>query len=217
MCVEPVAKWPPARVAIQPPSVEYSNDCGKWRSVRPCGRSWSSSTGPVAPAWMRAAPETRVDLEHPVERAQVDRHGRRGSSRRGSTPPHDARAAAERDRRGAGVRRTSRAPRSTSASVARVGDHVGRVGRTRRGTRARCRGRPCRARAPRARRCRCGRSRRAHAGGSSRGSRQLDVLERAPAARHRRRRTRGARAGPPRPPRPRRAGAADPRSPSPSA
>ena len=28
MCVWSVAKWPPARVAIQPPSVEYSNDCG---------------------------------------------------------------------------------------------------------------------------------------------------------------------------------------------
>ena len=29
MCVGPVAKWPPARVASQPPSVENSNDCGK--------------------------------------------------------------------------------------------------------------------------------------------------------------------------------------------
>ena len=28
MWVGPVAKWPPARVAIQPPSVECSNDCG---------------------------------------------------------------------------------------------------------------------------------------------------------------------------------------------
>ena len=28
MWVPSVAKWPPARVAIQPPSVEYSNDCG---------------------------------------------------------------------------------------------------------------------------------------------------------------------------------------------
>ena len=28
MCVSRVAKWPPARVAIHPPSVEYSNDCG---------------------------------------------------------------------------------------------------------------------------------------------------------------------------------------------
>ena len=27
-CVSLVAKWPPARVAIQPPSVAYSNDCG---------------------------------------------------------------------------------------------------------------------------------------------------------------------------------------------
>ncbi len=27
--VRTVAKWPPARVAIQPPSVAYSNDCGK--------------------------------------------------------------------------------------------------------------------------------------------------------------------------------------------
>ena len=27
-CVGPLAKWPPARVAIQPPSVESSNDCG---------------------------------------------------------------------------------------------------------------------------------------------------------------------------------------------
>ena len=28
MCVGPVAKCPPARVAIQPPSVASSNDCG---------------------------------------------------------------------------------------------------------------------------------------------------------------------------------------------
>ena len=28
MWVSSVAKWPPARVAIQPPSVENSNDCG---------------------------------------------------------------------------------------------------------------------------------------------------------------------------------------------
>ena len=28
MWVHSVAKCPPARVAIQPPSVEYSNDCG---------------------------------------------------------------------------------------------------------------------------------------------------------------------------------------------
>jgi hypothetical protein len=57
MCVCSVAKWPPARVAIHPPSVENSNDCGKWRSVSPWGRSWSSSEGPNVPAWMRAARE----------------------------------------------------------------------------------------------------------------------------------------------------------------
>src|SRR5437660_1477185 len=34
MCVRTVAKWPAARVAIQPPSVENSNDCGKWRHTR---------------------------------------------------------------------------------------------------------------------------------------------------------------------------------------
>ena len=30
---EPGAKWPPGRVTIQPPSVEYSTTAGKWRSV----------------------------------------------------------------------------------------------------------------------------------------------------------------------------------------
>ena len=58
MCVGPVAKCPPARVAIQPPSVERSNDCGKKRSVIPCSASCSSSRGPVAPAWIRAARDT---------------------------------------------------------------------------------------------------------------------------------------------------------------
>src|SRR5262249_20836558 len=32
-----VAKWPPERVAIHPPSVDHSKDCGKCRNVRPCG------------------------------------------------------------------------------------------------------------------------------------------------------------------------------------
>ncbi len=58
MCVHTVAKWPPARVAIQPPSDEYSNDCGKNRSVSPRSASWRSRPGPVAPAWMRAERDT---------------------------------------------------------------------------------------------------------------------------------------------------------------
>ena len=58
MWVHTVAKWPPARVAIQPPRVEYSNDCGKWRRVSPCSASWALSDGPSTPAWIRAARET---------------------------------------------------------------------------------------------------------------------------------------------------------------
>ena len=58
MWVSFVAKWPPARVATQPPRVENSNDCGKWRRVSPRSASWSSRSGPSAPAWIRAASET---------------------------------------------------------------------------------------------------------------------------------------------------------------
>jgi hypothetical protein len=38
--------------------VDHSNDWGKWRRLRPCGRSWPSTAGPSAPAWMRAARDT---------------------------------------------------------------------------------------------------------------------------------------------------------------
>ena len=58
MWVWSVAKWPPARVTIQPPRVENSNDCGKWRSVSPCGRRPSSRSGPSVPARISAAEET---------------------------------------------------------------------------------------------------------------------------------------------------------------
>ena len=81
-----VAKWPPARVAIQPPRVENSKDCGKWRRVSPCARSCVLQPGPVAPAWIARRPATGVDLEHPVQPPQVERHGGR-SPKRGSTPP----------------------------------------------------------------------------------------------------------------------------------
>ena len=46
-----------ARVAIHPPSVESSNDCGKKRSVRPCSPSCCSSRGPPPPP--RSAPPAR--------------------------------------------------------------------------------------------------------------------------------------------------------------
>ena len=68
MWVWTVAKWPPARVAIQPPSVENSNDCGKWRRVRPCGRRPSSSSGPVVPARISAEPETSSIAAIPLSR-----------------------------------------------------------------------------------------------------------------------------------------------------
>ena len=54
MWVKSVAKWPPERVAIQPPSVDHSKACGKWRSVSPWGFSWASSDGPSVPPWIRA-------------------------------------------------------------------------------------------------------------------------------------------------------------------
>ena len=72
MWVQTVAKWPPARVAIQPPRVENSNDCGKWRRVSPCSPSWSSSAGPERAGLDPRRARDRIDLEHAVERAEVD-------------------------------------------------------------------------------------------------------------------------------------------------
>ena len=85
MCVYRVAKCPPARVAIHPPSVESAKDWGKWRSVKPCSASWSSSRGPLAPAWMRAA----RDAPSTSSRASSARRSSvtAGPSTRGSTPP----------------------------------------------------------------------------------------------------------------------------------
>ncbi len=86
MWVSRVAKWPPALVATQPPRVEYSKDWGKWRRVRPCSRSWSSSPGPVAPAWIRAASEVgSTSRTRSSRRRSSETVGR--SPTRGSTPP----------------------------------------------------------------------------------------------------------------------------------
>ncbi len=88
MCVRCVAKWPPARVAIQPPSVDSSKDCGKKRSVRPCAASCSSIRGPLAPAPMRAARETTSTSRSLsiAPRSIVTAPSKR-SGTRGSTPP----------------------------------------------------------------------------------------------------------------------------------
>ena len=150
MWVSRVAKWPPARVATQPPRVENSNDCGKQRSVRPRSRSWSSSTGPGAPAWIRAARETLVDLEHPVEPAEVDRDGAGILARQPRLDPAaDAGAAAVGDR-GEPLVAAPREHRLDLRLVARAGRRRRARSRTARESRGRRRGRPCRARGSRA-------------------------------------------------------------------
>ena len=128
MCVRCVAKCPPARVAIQPPSVDSSNDCGKKRSVSPCGASCSSIRGPLAPAPMRAAREIGSTSRTRVERLEVDRHRTVeavGDPRLDAAD--DARAAAVRDDRR--VRAAGPLEHGLDlAPVAWARDEVGHVG-----------------------------------------------------------------------------------------
>ena len=151
MWVSRVAKWPPARVAIQPPRVAYSKDCGKWRRVSPCSRSCSSSRGPVAPAWIRAASEAgSTSSTRSSRRRSIVTTGRSPEPR--LDPADDAGAAAERDHRGAlGLGPAQH--RLDLGLVARAGDQVGRVLELAAEARARRRGRPCPAPARRARTC----------------------------------------------------------------
>src|SRR2546427_261834 len=52
-------EWEPdARIAIHPPTVENSHDCGKWPSVRPFSFKASSSGGPRIPASTVARPDS---------------------------------------------------------------------------------------------------------------------------------------------------------------
>ena len=115
-------------MAIQPPSVENSNDCGKWRSVSPCSPSWASSTGPVAPAWMRAARETGSTSSTRSSAPQVDRDravvARAATS--GVTPPTTEVPAAEGDRRDALARAPLEHPLDVGL-IARARDEVGRM------------------------------------------------------------------------------------------
>ena len=121
MWVYRVAKWPPERVAIQPPRVEYSNDCGKWRSVSPA--QLLLERGPAGrPGYAPRA--TGVDLNHAIEPAQVHRHPR-ASPPRLDAPDH-ARPTPERDhRRPLGLRPAQH--RLDLRLVARRGDQVRRV------------------------------------------------------------------------------------------
>ena len=133
MWVRRVAKWPPARVAIQPPSVESSNDCGKKRSVRPCAASCSSSARAARAAPMRAARETASTSSSPSSAPR--------SSDRAVEARRDARLDAADDARAAAVagspRRCARRPLEHLlhlALVARARDEVGRVLVARRGS-----------------------------------------------------------------------------------
>ena len=169
MCVQTVAKWPAARVAIQPPSVASSNDCGKWRRVRPCSPSAASRAGPVAPAPMRAARETPSSSSRPSRFLRsMDMAPFVAPADVGRDAPDDRRPAAVGDRGDVLGRAPLQHPLHAPALSA--GARRSRAGaRTGRGSRARRRRRTCRARARRARRPRRRRSRRA-AAGSRRGA-----------------------------------------------
>ena len=120
-----VAKWPPARVAIQPPSVENSNDCGKVAQGEPVGAQAVLEVGPERPGPDQRRARDLVDLDDPAQ-------SRRGRSRRcrGSR----GRPAARRRRRRSCRRRRDRRQPPVGAHlehpphvllVAREGDHVG--------------------------------------------------------------------------------------------
>ena len=124
--VNRLAKCPPERVAIQPPSVENSKLCGKCRSVSPCGRNCASSAGPNTPPSIRAAREAASTSSTRSSCAQVDRdRAARGGRRR--HPAHHAAAGAERDHLRAGARRPVQ-HRDQPCLVRRIRHHVRRVG-----------------------------------------------------------------------------------------
>ena len=149
MWVQMLAKCPAARVAIQPPSVEYSKDWGKWRRVRSCSASWASRPGPVAPASMQAESETSSSsssLSRPPMSIESGSVVSRSHVRRDAAD--DRGAAAEGDRGDARRRCTTRAaardPPRLAGGRRRRGD-----ARTARESPGRCPRRTFRAHAPR--------------------------------------------------------------------
>ena len=126
MCVGPVAKCPAARVAIQPPRVENSNDCGKKRSVSPRAPSCSSSRGPLGAGLDQRRARDLVDLEHAVQPREVDRHRALERPAHRVHPADHARAAAVR-RHGEPRVRAHSSTRSSSSSERGPRDGVGRV------------------------------------------------------------------------------------------
>ncbi len=146
--------WPASRRGSS-----TSKLCGKWRRVRPCGRSWSSSTGPRAPAWMRAArlvrsiSSTRSRAVRSIDTTPAKRVGEPDRARR-RPPPTSRRRRGWRRGRPSRTSRGRRRPRPPWS-----GGRRGRAGAgTRTGSRGRRRGSCGRRRAAPARRGRRGRA-----------------------------------------------------------
>ena len=140
MCVYSVAKWPPG--AGRDPAAER-RELKRLREVaqrQPVLRELLLERRPGRPGLDPRRQRRWVDLEHAVERLQVDRdHPGVAISHARLDAADDARAAPERDHGRAGFETPTRAPpaprpRRAGARRRPAG------GRTRRGTRARCRG-----------------------------------------------------------------------------
>ena len=116
----PIDCWPAERAATQPPTVERSNDCGKWPSVSPCGAERRLERRPD-----RAGPERR-EAARLVEVATA-RRARRGRRRRPAVVRRPDGHAAD-DARPAAVRDEPRPRvRGARASRSRTSRRVGRV------------------------------------------------------------------------------------------
>ena len=88
---------PDERVAIQPPSVLWVKLSGKWPRVQPRRPSCASMSGPSAPAWIRARPDSSSMSStlfiRPMS-SEIDRTGLVGGRLEAAG---DVAAAAERD------------------------------------------------------------------------------------------------------------------------
>ena len=156
MCVGPVAKWPAARVASQPPSVDSSNDCGiepqrhavrgelrlEPRAARP-GLDAGGARRPCRPpargraARGRATPRRRGPGRAPGRRRRRRSCRRRtGATARFASAAHSSTrassvsldAAARRRRARAGSARGARARRPVRGAVGVHGARVGVLG-----------------------------------------------------------------------------------------
>ena len=134
----PSERWPDERVATQPPSVEYSQDCGSWPSSRPRVLSVGLEGGTGDPGTERRETARLVEGGQPRHPLEVDREDRRiaagGRAELGRRQPaDDVRAAAVGHDRGAGrpgkigTGRGSR-PVTTAARRRRGGRRAGRCG-----------------------------------------------------------------------------------------